>query len=95
MKTGEWPLGQSRREDRCLDKLRFADALAAGAVKQDRVAVRFPNRGQLHAAWPVQAKKHAARTASANQDSFGNVKGANLQFILLADGVLDVNAKLG
>jgi hypothetical protein len=87
-------LNQGRPQDRCLDKLRFAHALAAGTVKQNRVTVGFPDRGQLHAAWSVQAKEHAARPPAANQDSLSDVKGANLQFILLAYGVLDVSAKL-
>ena len=94
MKTGEWPLGQSRREDRCLDKLRLADALAAGAVEQNRIAIRFPNGGQLHTSRPMQAEKHPAWTAAANKDSLRNTKCTYLQFILLANRVVNKTSKV-
>jgi len=71
-------LDQGRPQDRCLEELRFAHALAPGTVKQNRVTVGFPDRGQLHAARSVQAKENAAWTPAANQDSLGYVKGANL-----------------
>src|SRR5436305_5515533 len=88
-------LNHCRPKDRCVDELCLTHALAAGTVKQDRVAIGLPNRGQLDAARSVEAKENAARSSPANQDPLRDVKGADLQFVLLAYGVLDVSAKLG
>jgi hypothetical protein len=77
-----------------LDELRFANALAAGAVKQDGIAVGFPDRSQLYAAGTVEAKKDAARLSAANQDSLRNLKGIDLEFILLANGGVDICSKV-
>src|SRR5262245_55194157 len=87
-------LGERRRQGRCQDELRLADTLAAGAVKQDRVAVGFPDCGELHAAGSVKAEENAASLAAANQDPFGYLKGADLEFILLADRVLYICAEV-
>src|SRR3954465_1927335 len=48
----------------------FEKSLAARSVKQNRIAVCFPNRCEIHRARPVQAEVHAARSAVSHQDSF-------------------------
>ena len=49
-----------------MDELRFAHALAAGTVKQNRVAVGFPDGGQLDGARSVQALRLAVRSGHRN-----------------------------
>ena len=51
-------------------QLRFAESLAARSVKQNRIAVCFPNRGEIQRARSVQAEVHATRGAVSHQDSF-------------------------
>jgi hypothetical protein len=87
-------LSKRRSQYRSLDQLRPAYALSTGAVKQDGVAVGFPNGGQLHATGTMQAKENATGTAAADQHSFGNSKGTYLQFVLLANRVLDVTSEV-
>jgi hypothetical protein len=77
-----------------VDELRLEDALATGAVEQDRVTVGFPDGGQLHAPGAMQAKKDAAGLSTANQDSFGDLKGINLEFILLTYCAVDIVSKV-
>jgi len=71
-----------------------ADALTTGAIEQDGVAIGFPNGGQLHAPRTMQAKENATWTATADQHSFRDSKGTYLQFILLANCVLDVTSEV-
>jgi hypothetical protein len=77
-----------------MNQLRPAHALAAGAIEQDGVAIGFPNGSEFHTARTMQAKEDSAGTAAADKHSFGNVKCTYLQFILLANCVVDVTAKV-
>jgi hypothetical protein len=86
--------GKRWSENWSLDQLCPAHPLATGAVKQDRVAIGFPNRGQLDASRAVQAEKNSAWTAAANQNSLCNTKGTYLQFILLANRIVNVTSKI-
>ena len=70
-------LNQGRPKDRCVDELRFAHALAAGTVKQNGVAVGFPDRGQFDAARSVEAKENAARPARPDEQVFRHSEGAD------------------
>jgi hypothetical protein len=42
----------------------------------------------------MQAEKDSARTAAANQDSLGDIEGTYLQFILLADRIVNKASKV-
>src|SRR5262245_3039020 len=58
-------LHKHRGQHRGLDELGFEDPLAAGTIKQDGVAVGFPDCGELDAAGSMQAKENAAGPPSA------------------------------
>ena len=60
------------------NQLRFPEPLAAGTVKQDRVAISLPDRRQAHRTRAVQAKIHAARGATSHQDLFGKREKSRL-----------------
>jgi len=77
-----------------LDELNLENPLAAGAVKEHRIAIGLPDRGQLDAARAMEAKEDAAGFPAAYEDSFGDLKRIDLEFILLADCVLDITTEV-
>jgi hypothetical protein len=77
-----------------LDQLNPVDALAAGAVEQDGVAIGFPNGGQLDAPRAMQAKENAARPFAADQDAFRDFKRSRLQFMLVAKAMMDKSTQV-
>jgi hypothetical protein len=77
-----------------LDQLGLFQAFARGTVEEDGVAIGFPDGGELDAAGAVQAEEDAAGPLSANQNPFRDLKSTDLQFVLLANFVMDVSAKL-
>jgi len=81
-------------QDGGLNQLGLLQALARGAVEEDGVAVGFPDSGELYAAGAVQAEEDAAGPLAANQNPFRDLKSTDLQFVLLANFVMDVSAKL-
>src|SRR6266481_330547 len=80
-------------QNRGLNEFRLFQALARRALKQDCVAVRLPNGCQFDAPGSMQAKKDSARLPAANQNPFRDLKSAELQFVLLANFVMDVSSK--
>ena len=95
VRTAYFPrLRECGRECRRLDEQCLAGALATGAVKQDSVAIRFPDRGEFDAAWAMHAKEDAARLFAPDQDSFRYAKGRWFEFILIANRVVDIGSEV-
>src|SRR5262245_28038395 len=88
------PSGEGVAQNGRLHELGLADALAGRVVKQDRVPVGFPNGRQLDAAGAVQAKEDAARSLGADQNPLGDQKRADFQFVLVANGLVDISSKV-
>src|SRR5688500_10475464 len=84
---------QGRRQHWGLDQPGLEHPLARRAVKQDRVAVGFPDRRELDAPRPVQAEENAARPLAADQDPLADFKSSGLQLILVADRLVHVVAE--
>jgi len=59
-------------------------------VKEDLIALDFPDGGKLHGARSVDAKEHATDVASSGQNSLCQRKSAGLKMEMLADGFIDV-----
>jgi hypothetical protein len=58
-------------------------SLARRVVEQNRVALGFPNRGDLQRPRPVEAKEDSARPAAANQKALCDPKSAQFKLIVL------------
>ena len=75
-----------------LDQLGLQRPLAGGAVEQNRIAVSFPDCGQLDASGAVQAKEDATGPLATNQNAFGHLERAALEFVLVAKGLVDISS---
>lgn len=65
------------------------ETLAAIAVKQDRVLVRFPDGCADDTARTVQAEADPARPPTTREDTFGHGKGARLEMFVAAERLVD------
>jgi hypothetical protein len=91
---GVRPSGQRWRKYRCLNELCLANSFAARIVKEHRVPVGFPNRGEFDAPRAVQAEENAAGPRAANENAFGNGESADFEFVLMANGLMDVRSQV-
>jgi len=66
-------------------QLSFMETLASRTVKQNRIAVRFPNRREIQRPWPIQAKVYAARRAVSHEDSLLEWKQVFFESVLFAE----------
>lgn len=65
--------------------LGFSEPLAAGTVKQNRIAIRFPNRREAQRARSMQAKVNAAGSATPHQHLFGEGEIIYFELVLFAE----------
>ena len=65
-------------------------AFTRGAVKQNGVAIGFPNGRHLYRSRPMQAEEDAAGTIAAHQNSLRHSKSAKLELIVLAQNFVDI-----
>src|SRR5689334_4558790 len=65
-------------------------SLTRGAVKQNSVAIGFPNGRHLDRSRPMQAEEDAAGTIAAHQNSLRHLKSAKLQLIVLTKNFVDI-----
>jgi hypothetical protein len=77
-----------------LRELDAQNTFAVRAVKKDGVPAGFPDRNQLDTPRAVKAEKDPAGCSAFFQDAFGEVKGSDLQFVLLAKLLLDVVSQI-
>ena len=71
----------------------FVQSFAVGTVKENGVAIGFPNGGELHAARSVQAKEDAAGKSTTDEDSFSGWKYVRLQFVVVANGLVNIGSQ--
>ena len=65
-------------------------ALSRRAVKQDRVALSFPNCREFDRPRAMEAEVDSAGPVAANENSLGKRKGADFKLIVLAKDCVDV-----
>ena len=83
-------LGRSQRYPWRSDETGFLVSLAVRSVKEDGVAIGFPDRGDFDAARTVNAKVDAAGLSIAKQDPFGHFERVFDQLFMMAKGFVDV-----
>jgi hypothetical protein len=77
--------GRLSDDARWCDHLGFPEPLAAGTVKQNRIAIRFPNRREAQRARSMQAKVNAAGSATPYQNLFGEGEIIYFELVLFAE----------
>jgi hypothetical protein len=65
-------------------------SLSGGTVKQDRIAIGFPNGSNFYRPRSVQAKEDAARLAASHQNAFRHTEGAEFQLVVLTQYFVDI-----
>lgn len=74
-------------------QLGFQETFPCRSVEQNSIPVCFPNGRKFHSSWAVKAKVHSARTASPSEYSFCHLECIELQFIVVAQGLVHVISK--
>lgn len=87
LSRGAFPLGASGKMD-------SKESYSRGIVKEDLIALDFPDGGKLDRARSVDAKEHSTDGASPGQNSLSQRKRAGLEMEVLADGLIDVIAQI-
>ncbi len=73
-----------------LDELHFSKALPVRTVKENAVAIRFPDRRNPNLPRTVQAEMDAARLAPAHENLLGHRERTALEMSVVAKGCVNI-----
>jgi hypothetical protein len=74
------------------DQLGFPESLAARTVKQNGITVCFPDCREAERPGTIQVKVHAARRATAHQNSFNKRKQVCFKLVFFTQGLIYVTS---
>lgn len=70
------------------------ETFTSRAVKEDRIAIGFPDSGELHRSGAMKTEVDSAGPIAPHEYAFCDVECIDLQFVLITQRLVDVFAKL-